>query len=152
MSFDSGMAAASCAIIGSSLLGYGLYLRNKLRSGRGWPQVTGTVAQSEIEVDDGYRASVTYEYTVNGVGYSSSSVQFDGRTEYLRKSSAEAFLSQYPARSHVTVYYDPENPAEAVLNRTSPAGLQYIVCGIVLLVVMVLVILYPAHDTASTNP
>jgi hypothetical protein len=52
----------------------------------------------------------------------------------------------------VTVYYDPENPAEAVLDRTSPGGLEYIISGIIILFMMALVIMYPAHNTAPTNP
>ena len=152
MSFESGAAAVASAIIGAALLGYGLYLRSKLRSCQRWPQVTGTVTQSGLDTDDGYRTNVVYEYTVNGVGYSSSRVQFGTPTTYIRKSSAEAAVSHYPANFHVTVYYDPENPAEAVLDRTSPGGLEYIISGIVILVMMALVIMYPAHNTAPTNP
>ena len=152
MSFQSGAAAVSSAIVGTALFGYGLHLRSKLRSCRRWPQVTGTVTQSGLDTDDGYRITVIYEYTVNGARYSSSRVQFGGSTTYVRKSSAEAAIGHYPANSHVTVSYDPENPAEAVLDRTSPSGLEYIISGIVILVMMALVIMYPAHDTASANP
>jgi hypothetical protein len=89
---------------------------------------------------------------VNGTGYSSSRIQFGTPTTYYRKSSAEAALNHYPVDSHLTVYYDPENPAEAVLDRTSPGGLEYFITGIILLVMTVLVILYPAHTTDVTNP
>ena len=56
----------------------------------------------------------------------------------------------------VTYHYtvngnDPENPAEAVVDRTSPGGLQYIISGMILLVMAVLVSLYPAH-AATTLP
>jgi hypothetical protein len=51
----------------------------------------------------------------------------------------------------LTVYYDPENPAEAVVDRTSPGGLQYIISGMILLVMAVLASLYPAH-AATTLP
>jgi hypothetical protein len=152
VSFESGAAAAASAIIGAALFGYGLYLRNKLGSCRRWPQATGIVTQSGLNTDDGYRISVIYEYTVNGVGYSSSCVQFGAPTTYIRKSSAEAAIGHYPVNSRLTVYYDPENPAEAVLDRTSPGGLEYIMIGIIFLVLMALVIMYPAHTTAPANP
>ena len=64
---------------------------------------------------------------------------------------SEAAISRYPADSHLTVYYDPENPAEAVVDRTSPGGLQYIISGMILLVMAALVSLYPAH-AATTLP
>jgi len=150
VSFESGVAALSSAIIGVGLLGYGLHLRSKLRACQGWPEATGMVTQSAVEVDDGYEVRVVYEYSVNGVGYSGSRIQFGSQTSYLRKGRAEAAVSRYPVNSHVTVYYDPENPAEAVLDRTSPSGLEYMVIGIVCLVMMVLVILYPAHGTTET--
>jgi Protein of unknown function (DUF3592) len=110
------------------------------------------VTQSGLNTDDGYRISVIYEYTVNGAGYSSSCVQFGTPTTYIRKSSAETAISHYPVNSRLTVYYDPENPAEAVLDRTSPGGLEYIIIGIIFLVLMALVIMYPAHTTAPANP
>jgi hypothetical protein len=148
VSFESWAAAVACAISGAGLLGYGLYLRSKLRSCQRWPQATGTVTKSGLDSDDGYRANVIYEYTVNGVGYSSGRIQFGSQTTYIRKSSAEAAISHYPAGSHLTVYYDPENPAEAVLERTSPGGLEYIISGIIILILMALIILYPGHTTA----
>jgi len=113
MSFESGAAAVASAIIGVALLGYGLYLRSKLRSCQHWPQAAGTVTQSGLDTDDGIRPYVIYEYSANGTGYSSSCVQFGGPTTYIRKSSAEAAISPYPVGSHLTVYYNPENPAEA---------------------------------------
>jgi hypothetical protein len=108
------------------------------------------VTQSAVEVDDGYEVRVVYEYSVNGVGYSGSRIQFGSATSYLRKGRAEAAVSRYPVNCPVTVYYDPENPAAAVLDRTSPSGMEYIVIGIVCLVMMVVVILFPAHGTAGT--
>jgi hypothetical protein len=152
LSFESGTAAVSSAMIGVALSGYGLYLRSKLSSCQRWPQTAGTVTQSRLDTDDGYRIHVIYEYAVNGVAYSCSRVQFGTPTTYIRKSSAEAAIGRYPVDSRLTVYYDPENPADAVLDRISPSGLEYIVSGIILLVLMVLVILYPAHTVTSVNP
>ncbi len=150
MTFDSGAAAVSSAIIGVALFGYGLHLRSRLSACRSWPQTTGRVTQSDFDTSDGIELYVIYEYTVNGVGYSSTRVQFGTPTTYLRKSSADAALSRYPVNSQLTVYYDPENPADAVLDRTSPSGLEYIILGIVLLVMEALVVMYPA--TTPTNP
>ena len=152
MTFESGAAAVASAISGVGLFGYGCYLRTKRSSCQRWPQATGTVTQSGLDTDDGYRTHVIYKYTVNGGGYSSSRVRFGTPTTYIRKSSAEAAISRYPVDSHLTVYYDPENPAEAVLDRTSPGGLEYIIIGVILLVLTALVIIYPAHTTAATNP
>ncbi len=152
MTFEAGAAAVASAISGAGLFGYGLYLRSKLRFCQGWPQATGKVTQSGLDTDDGYRVRVIYEYSVNGAGYSSSRVQLGTPTTYLRKSSADAAVRRYPVDSQLTVYYDPENPAEAVLDRTSPGGLEYIIWGVLLLIMMVLVVFFPAHTTAAMNP
>ena len=152
VTFESGAAAVAGAISGAGLFGYGLHLRGKLRSCQRWPHTAGKVVRSGLETDDGYQVFVTYQYTVNGTGYSSRQVQFGTPTTYLRKPSAEAAVSRYPADARLTVYYNPENPAEAVLDRTSPGGLEYMISGIILLAMTVLVILYPAHTPAATYP
>ena len=152
MTFESGAAAVASAISGGGLFANGLYLRSKLRSCQGWAQTTGRVTESGVESDDGLQVCVTYEYTVNGTGYSNSRIQFGTPTTYFRKSAALAAISRYPVDCALEVYYNPENPAEAVLDRTSPSGLEYIICGVILLVMAVLVMLYPAQsiNTSST--
>ena len=91
----------------------------------GWPSVPGVVANSEIETQYSnsnsttrsnftYHASVQYDYEVEGETYSAERVSFGeygtGDGEY-----AQEVVGRYPAGAEVTVHYDPDDPARAVL-------------------------------------
>jgi hypothetical protein len=60
---------------------------------------------------------VSYEYQVLGQSYTGAKVAFGVAKSYRFRSQAENALAYYPLDSQVTVYYDPSNPAEAVLER-----------------------------------
>lgn len=69
-----------------------------------------------------YSVSVTYTYDVDGQRYASSRYSFgegEGASRRFReRSDAEAeAASRFPEGAIVTVHYDPENPAKAVLKQ-----------------------------------
>ena len=58
-----------------------------------------------------------------------------GLTEATARSArAEQTLQKYPVDKQVTVYYNPNNPSEAVLERRAGGGAAGWVVGIVFLV------------------
>lgn len=65
-------------------------------------------------------ADIRYEYRVNGKRYSGQRV---GIGEDLGDHDVAGTLERYPQGASVTVYYDPDNPAEAVLERDAPEGI-----------------------------
>lgn len=90
-----------------------------------WPQVTGQVIISRIDrrttrsSEDSstvYRVTVRYEYTVDGTDYTSSTIDFGGQKRYEMRSMASKFIRSYPKDKEVTVYYNPSNHSDAVLN------------------------------------
>jgi hypothetical protein len=144
VSFEKTVAAVSTTLIGSGLLIYGLHQRRKLLASQSWPQTTGTVTKADIAVErdtesTSYSVAVLYDYEVNGVRHTGKRIAFDRRT-YARKKRAEAELGRYPPNSSVTVYFDPERPANAVLLRESPYSMLYIVLGICLLGLVVWIV------------
>jgi hypothetical protein len=111
---------------------------NELKHGKAtkeWPIVEGEIISSKV-VEEVHRSpgsidkSITYtpkvqfKYSVEGVNYVSNNI-FAGRGEYKspRRSSAQNIVKKYPEGKKVLVYYNPDNPSEAVLEPGTPPGI-----------------------------
>jgi hypothetical protein len=125
-----------CLVAGGGFASYqgGKMISNGYQS-RNWPAVQGRVVQSSVDTHTvtktsnnkrrtttEYRATIRYEYAVNGVTYTNDRITVE-RTGYSGKNrgAAENSARAYPSGSSVTVHYDPRNPATAVL-QTGAAG------------------------------
>lgn len=85
-----------------------------------------------------YRAAVTYVYTVNGAQYTSDRLAIGTGLGYGSPAIAEREVAKYPAGSMVQVYYNPNNPAEAVLEtRAQGSRVLWFVVVIILVIVAV---------------
>ena len=62
-----------------------------------------------------YRPDVAYRYTVQGVDYQSNRISFGARVYASFDHFARQRLAGYRDGDSVTVFYNPENAAEAVL-------------------------------------
>lgn len=104
------------------------------RASRKWPGVEGTVLGAEVvavtrKQGRAHAPVVRYRYEVNGRSYEGERIAL-GPPRSGSLASAEATLATYLDNEHVMVYYDPENPAKAVLERGVGGG---VIFGIVLL-------------------
>jgi Protein of unknown function (DUF3592) len=110
---------------------YVVQFRQGLRAdaSKKWPRAAGTVTASALEKLPErrwrYRAALQYSYRVGGKDYQSSRV-FWGGNEGREKHMASV-IETYPAGGKVRVYYDPKNPAEAVLDPIQNTGSRQIV-------------------------
>lgn len=120
----------SCILLGGAfgLWTSGGYLVDAFRS-KHWEQTRGMVTRSELESETRFLSSnhdrtqywpaVEYQYSVDGIDYTSHNVTLDGLRSGAHvgdgKAEAEEVLSRYPLNSKVTVYYDPNEPANATL-------------------------------------
>lgn len=79
-----------------------------------------------------WKPAIVYGYVVNGTSYLSSRVQFmnvvSGSSTF-RDSLAKNISEEYPVGKTVTVYYDPDNPEDAVLE--PGVGFAIIVCLVI---------------------
>lgn len=109
-------------------LGYFLYRRNQQsmayrQSTQAWQSTTGTVVMSSTQRKRTGRSYsdypvVVYLYQVNGRQYQSQRIKAGEQFLNVRLSGqAEATVQKYQIGSTVTVYYNPSNPAESVLER-----------------------------------
>ncbi len=89
-----------------------------------WPSVPGIVMASEItshtsigaygaDTIADYRAAVSYGYKVQGRDYESDRVTFGSVGSSYRR--AQEVANRYPVSKDVAVFYDPADPAQAVL-------------------------------------
>jgi len=145
-----------CIIIGLVLLGLGFYFQKKADAIEKWPSVIGKVTSTKVvqstsrqslrRNDESSQAKLTYcpvieyEYTVNGKKYSSDrlslSVDQKSRPEYL-----EPVLKKYSPGTAVNVFYNPDDPADAVLEKANWLHWIFYVFGAIWLSVWTLVFL-----------
>jgi hypothetical protein len=109
--------------MGPAFLFYALYSDHRDRPTLEWPKVSGKLVQCRQEYHPGgghasasYSVNVTYAYAVNGheyIGHQIApwSTDLDSHN-HVRTS---AFATAHPAGSAVNVYYDPQQPDQAVL-------------------------------------
>ena len=119
--------------------------RNKAEISQSWPSTPGQITEarvdrsrrtdSEGDVDYSYAPAIEYTYQVGGQEYSGHNITFGFRKSSSSHAKAEAALARFPIGGQVTVYYDPNNPGEAVLERKAGGSTLSLVLGIVFLVI-----------------
>jgi len=100
------------------------FMRKKMAEVNQWPSVMGSVVMSTIERrssgEGGYTdyPVVQYSYQVNGQAYQSSKLTPGPE---VGGSGARNVVAKYPAGAQVMVFYNPQKPSEAVLERKAAA-------------------------------
>ena len=133
-----------------ALLGLGIFLvaqgtrsRRKAGESLSWPSITGTIAETEVResrntnddgrVDVSYYPQVTYTYEVAGQSHRSHRIAFGAITPVRNVTQVQKALTQYPVGTPISVYYNPDKPSEAVLERTAAHTQALIIIGVVCL-------------------
>lgn len=116
--------------------------RRKAEASAAWPATQGKIVRSWVrtesswDTDTGttysYFPEVRYEYEVMGQKYEGKNISFGGSVGSSSRAYAEKVIAQYPADKEVTVYYNPEKPSEAVLERGMRGGTLLLILGGVL--------------------
>lgn len=115
------------AIIGG-VFALDLTFRNleQARASNAWPTAPGHIVSSGVrEYEEWnrdkeeqwtyYAAQVTYAYTVNGVLYTGDRINFSTAVRWGDRGPADKIIARYLTGATAEVYYNPENPQEAVL-------------------------------------
>ena len=89
----------------------------KMIVSQGWPTTGGTILSNRFSgatfYGDFYMSSVVYiryEYSVDGISYESLSINSIDTPFY-----PSSYANRYPVGKNINAYYNPNNPAEAVL-------------------------------------
>lgn len=123
--------------------------KQKVQESSTWPSVAGKVLEayvsshtetdSEGEGVEAYAPRVVYEYEVNGVAHRSDRLAIGPVATSRNRRSAEQEVARYPVGGEVRVFYNPQNPAEAVLQTRLQAGNAMFILGIIFLGLAVLI-------------
>jgi hypothetical protein len=95
--------------------------RTVKQASRTWPSTTGKIVKSRVELAGGrdmatVEARIMYEYQVGGRQYQCDQIHSgDKFFEMISKEETYDLVDRYPVGREVTVYYNPDNPAEAAL-------------------------------------
>jgi hypothetical protein len=113
--FASFVTLAAICFIGAA------YSHRRLRASAGWPPIEGRVIHSATKKnDDGHIfPDVRYQYTVEGISYTSDRVSLGlvyGTN--LTSRVARTVLDRYPVGQAVTVFFDPSHPERSCLERS----------------------------------
>jgi len=100
------------------------FMRRKMAAVSQWPSTMGTVMMSTLEQrsssEGGYTnyPVVQYSYQVGGQPYQSYKL---APGPEVGGTGAGKVVARYPAGAQVMVFYNPQNPSDAVLERKAPA-------------------------------
>jgi len=135
-------------LVGIGIVSYAYTLYSKSRAAADWPTTTGRIVSSAVDsyrsrsgsgsssrTTTMYRAEISFQYTVKGRSYVSDQVSFGDHSSSTSGGIRE-IVNRYPAASTATVYYDPADPATAILEPGKLGGLwiPFVVGGMFLLV------------------
>jgi hypothetical protein len=124
-----------CGFLAALCIGIGFTNLRTAQRSLDWPSTSGEVVRAEVEehVDvskdregSGTKTTVTHEsnvvyvYRVAEQEYRGQRVRFDWEMD---RAEAEATVAKYPVGQTVSVYYDPDDPSDAVLE---PGGNVYV--------------------------
>lgn len=128
-------AAVLLAVIALFALRMGFLQQGVARIAADWPSVPGEVAESGVEkfkMRDSmgnlwyrpwrtvFRPRVVYAYTVDDIAYTNERIAFGANLTSSLPRLINAPARRYPPGSVVKVFYDPANPAHAVLEPRAP--------------------------------
>ncbi len=119
-------------LIGLSIMALGWKTYRKSSRVASWLTTTGIVTVSEVIRSMGselkYSAHIVYQYSVNGVSYSSNKITPAELMDIADTGQNEAVakVKKYPLQSTVTIYYDPQDPQRAVLEKGGDASLFFL--------------------------
>ena len=124
-----GAIVLSAIILNAIFLIVIFYTRRKLAQAESWSSTVGTVTFSAIDVrKSGNRNSiqypvVRYSYQVMGREYEANKIMPGPE---VGGSGAQKVVERYPVGAQVTVFYDPNYPSNALLERGMPGYIKWL--------------------------
>jgi hypothetical protein len=146
------IAAAFAMMIPSSIAGVIVYKMGEVRRAARWPSVQGRIVRSRLRAVDtkksdgasgrGNVPDIRYAYSVDGVDYRGKRISIG---EIMPDTpEVEAALERYQVGRTGPVFYNPDNPKQAVLDRDPPASprTMYAIAAGVMLVGLAIVVTF----------
>ena len=131
--------------IGAFLIYQSIQQRKKAGASQSWPSTAGqithasishsTSTDSEGDTTDSYSPHLSYTYQVLGSQYTGDKISIGFQQSFSNRNKAAEILAHYPEAAQVAVFYNPQNPAEAVLERRASGSTVALVIGIIFAIV-----------------
>lgn len=114
-------------LMGAVLIIFGMVSQYQQRQVKAWVETKGNITHSDfVDDSEGGRLTIEYEYSVAGMRFQSTRL-----APAFMLYNAREMANKYPVGAAVTVYYNPDNPKEAVLERQSAVTWVSILMGAV---------------------
>jgi hypothetical protein len=131
LSKDEMVGSLSFLALGIALLWLGLRLRKFAQRTLSWPQASGKIVESRVEMqgfgdDSTVKACIAYSYEVNGTPFKGSRLGGTGM------QTPHMLVKKYPVGATVQVFFDPADPASAVLERSTGQGTAVLAFGVII--------------------
>ena len=130
-----GAIVLSAIILNAIFLIVIIYTHRKMKQAENWQSTVGTVTLSTIDVrKSSDRISIQYpvvhySYQVLGREYEANRIMPGPE---VGGSGAQKIVDLYPVGAQVAVFYNPQNPYEAVLERGTPGHVKWLWVTLVL--------------------
>lgn len=127
-------------VLGLSMAAFGIYFIGYSNEATSWPSVEGRIVQttvrawtpggtgraltpSERQRRRRFYPEVTYQWTVNGQSFTGSRYSLgESQDDHAERAEAVEAARRFPAGGPIEVFYDPDDPSSAVLNRARQGG------------------------------
>lgn len=136
-------------VIVALVLGFiGLRQKARVSVTKEWPTTNGTVLFSTVEArrsssssggtSTSYYPSVVYQYQVNGQTFQSNQLSMGMRVGLGSYNAVQQRVTEnYSPGSVITVYYNPNNPQQAVLEHSAVGGNIMILVAVFIVAILI---------------
>ncbi|MFP3852882.1 MAG: DUF3592 domain-containing protein [Anaerolineales bacterium] len=111
-----------------------------------WPNTIGRIVDSQVLSAEGapgepptWWLELRYSYELDGEQYQGRRIKSGGPVLVQNKSYVEESAGKYPVGKRISVYYNPDDPSEAVLEKGSSRGWLFIALGVLIFLSIVAV-------------
>jgi len=129
---DTAIAAAICIfpLIGFTLLYMGARNVWQAKASNQWPSTDGLIVEASIKRQgNSYMPKIVTSYNVNGQPFHTETTHFGQTAGSSDSTEADLLLLRYPQGAKVRVFYNPQDPSQAVLEPGFDAELLWLPGG-----------------------
>jgi len=125
--------ALAITVLGGWVFIHPFMVKRKIKQSLEWPETEAEIIRSEVKKSPGknrtYRPRIKYSYTVDDKEYKSRKVVIGGKVRSSSRRKANNVCEHYPMGSKQTIFYNPDKPSEAYLERRQEGIMLNVVIG-----------------------